>query len=162
MISWSFHDLLPWPGEGKDRHISRLDPSSHQTFTLNKMPSLLKKLMNRATRPRTHPAQAEFDLLESPPPSPPTDIDRLAAQRLERLQTQGHTATLDHEQVRDFLSDPQAARPPAPAKLTKEGKSDKLRRFAVGDPPPRTRHVRSSDKGQKSLESLIGSISASR
>jgi len=125
------------------------------------MPSLLKKLMTRATRPRKNPAQAEVDLLESPPPSPATDIDRLAAQVLDRLQTQGHTATLDHEQVRDFLSDPQAAKPPPPAKLTKEGKSDKLRRFAVGDPPPRTRHVGSSDKGQKSLESLIGSISAS-
>lgn len=125
------------------------------------MPSLLKKLMTRATRPRTHPAQAEIDLLESPPPSATTDIDLLAAQVLDRLQAQGHIEDIDQKQVRDFLADPQASQPPAPAKLRKETTTDKLKRLAVGTPAPRKRVVARGDDGRRSLESLIGSISMS-
>lgn len=125
------------------------------------MPSLLKKLMTRATRPTTYPIQAEIDLLESPPPSATTDIDLLAAQVLNRLKSQGHTGTIDQTQVRDFLAGSQASQPPPPAKLKKESTTDKLKRLAVGTPPPRSRAVGRGDDGERSLESLIGSISTS-
>jgi len=126
------------------------------------MPSLLKKLMTRARPTRQRQVQDEIDLLESPPPSPATDINRLAAQVLDRLQKQGHTGAIDQPQVRAFLADSQASQPPPPAKLKKESTSDKLKRLAVGTPPPRTRPVAKGDDGQKSLESLIGSISMPR
>jgi hypothetical protein len=134
---------------------------SPSLIILTIMPSLLKKLMTRATRPRTRPAQAEIDLLESPPPSATTDIDLLAAQVLNRLQAQGHTGDINQQQVRDFLADPQASQPPAPAKLRKETTTDKLKRLAVGTSPPRKRVVGRGDDGRRSLESLIGSISMS-
>jgi len=129
---------------------------------LTTMPSLLQKLMTRATRPRNHPAQSEIDLLESPSSSATTDIDLLAAQILHRLQAQGHTDDVTQQQVRDFVADPQASQPPVPAKLRKETTTDKLKRLAVGTSPPRKRVVGRGDDGQKSLESLIGSISPSR
>jgi hypothetical protein len=128
---------------------------------LTAMPSLLKKLMARATRPKTPPVQAEIDLLESPPPSATTDIDLLAAQVLNRLQAQGHAGNINQQQVRNFLADPQASQPPAPAKLRKETTTDKLKRLAVGTSPPRKRVVGRGDDGRRSLESLIGSISMS-
>jgi hypothetical protein len=126
------------------------------------MRSLLKKLMTRARPTRHRQVQEEIDLLESPPPSPTTDVDRLAAQVLDRLQKQGHTGDIDQQQVPAFLTDPQASQPPPPARLKKESTSDRLKRLAVGTAPPRTRTVKKGDDGRKSLESLIGSISMSR
>lgn len=126
---------------------------------LTKMPSLLKKLMTRARPNRER--QDEIDLLESPPPSATTDIDALAAQVMDRLQSQGHTGNIDQQQVRRFLADPQASNPPVPAKLKKESGGDKLKRLSLGTPPPRTRHMGTGDDGRKSLGSLIGSISMS-